>query len=360
MLLLLSRQQVLNNLHLIRSEMVKKRITIKDIAKVANVTPASVSMALKNNPRMGRDTCRKIQHIAEEMGYQPNFLARALVSKKSFTLGITVPNVIDSFYAELLQGIEDGAIEFEYSTIQCSTRNIFEKEKSSINLLRSRGVDGLIIASAESEDLNIERLIDDGFPLVMVNRKLARKPFCDMVDFVVPDNLSGVEMAMEHLYSLGHRRIGVITGLANTSTGKERTEGAKRFLKKNGIKIEPKLFVTGGWNKEVAYNATKKLLTFSDKPTAIFAASDEMAIAAREAILDEGLNIPSDMALVGFDNITPAQYKGIDLSSVGIKTYEMGKTAIKILIEKVEGKTTLMINRVVMKPELFIRKTSVF
>ncbi len=340
--------------------MVKKRITIKDIAKVANVTPASVSMALKNHPRISRDTRKKIQRIAEKMSYQPNFLARALVSKKSFTIGVTVPNVTDSFYAELLQGIEDGTIGFDYHTIQCSTRNNLSKEKLDIDLLRNRGVDGLIIASAESEDPNVERLIDDGFPLVMVNRRLTGKPFCDLTDYVVPDNLLGAEMAMEHLYRLGHRCIGVITGLPNTSTGKERTEGAKRFLGKNGIKIESKLFVNGGWNRKLAYGATNKLLELSDKPTAIFSASDEMALAAREAILEAGLNIPSDMALIGFDNIAPAQYKGIELSSVGVKTYEMGKTATKILIEKVQKRTTPMANKVTMKPELFIRKTCGF
>ncbi len=340
--------------------MAKNRVTIKEIAKVAKVTPATVSMALQDNPRISTDTRKKIQLIAKDLSYHPNYLARALVSKISYTIGVTIPNITDSFYAELLQGLEDGASEFGFNTIQCSTRNILSKEKLDIDLLRSKGVDGFVIASAENEDLNIKRLIDDGFPLVMVNRRLTGKPYCEMADYVVPDNLLGAHIAMEHLYRQGHRRIGVITGLANTSTGKERTQGVKRFLKKNGIKIEPKLFVNGGWNKEIAYNATKKLLKLSDKPTAIFAISDEMAIAAREAILDIGLSIPSDIALIGFDNIIPAQYKGIDLSSVGIKTYEMGKIAIKILIETVERKTSPMTNKVTMKPELYIRQTCGF
>jgi len=340
--------------------MAKNRVTIKDIAKAADVTPATVSMALKDHPRISRDTQKKIQRIAKKMGYQPNFLARALVNKKSFTIGVTVPNVTDSFYAELLQSLEDGASELGFHTIHCSTKNILAKEKSDIDLLRNRGVDGFIIASTENEDPNIKSIIDDDFPLVMVNRRLTGKPYCDIADYVVPDNLLGANMAMEHLYRLGHRRIGVITGLLNTSTGKERTEGAKRFLKTNGIRVESKLFVNGGWNKEIAYSATNKLLKLSDKPTAIFATSDEMALAAREAILDTGLNISSDIALIGFDNITTAQYKGIDLSTVGIKTYEMGKAAIKILIENIERKTSPMINKVTMKPELFIRQTCGF
>jgi LacI family transcriptional regulator len=340
--------------------MAKNRITIKDIAKDANVTPASVSMALKDHPRISKDTRRKIQRIAKKMGYQPNFLARALVSKKSFTIGVTVPHVTDSFYAELLQGIEDGAVEFAYNSIHCSTKNILAKERSSIDLLMNRGVDGLIISSAENEDPYIKGIIDDEFPLVMVNRRLTSKPYCDMVDYVVPDNFSGADMAMEHLYRLGHRRIGVITGLPNTSTGKERTDSARQFLKHNRIKIESKLFVHGGWNKKDAYNATNKLLKLPDKPTAIFSASDEMALAAREAILDAGLDIPSDIALIGFDNIASAKYKGIELSSVGINTYEMGKTAAKIMVEKIENKISPMINKVTMKPELFIRRTCGF
>lgn len=341
----------------LRSGTGKKAVTIKHIAKVANTTPATVSMALRNHPRIGKETCIRIQSIADKMGYQPNLLARALVSKRSYSLGVVVPKVTDAFYAELLQAIEDKALEFNYHTLHFSTKNDLEKEKAGIDLLRSKAVDGLIIASAETEDPNISSIVEDGLPLVLVNRRMIGDLVEDRVDYVVIDNFRGAYMAMKHLYGLGHRRIGVITGMLNTSTGKERTEGARKFLMDMGMEINPNLFINGGWDQEAAYNAGINLLNLSNRPTAIFVESDEMALAVRDAILEIGLSIPTDMSLIGFDDIISARYNGIDMSTVGYDIYKMGEIAVTILTDKIDKRDLQNIKKIQLEPELIVRKT---
>lgn len=338
----------------------KKKVTIRDIARLANVTTATVSMALNDHPRIGKKTREKIQDIAQQISYQPNYAAKTLVNNKSFALGVTLPRVTDSFYAELLQGIEDKAFELGYSIVQSSSKNDPEKEKLGINLLRSRGVDGLVVASTENEDPTIEGLVDDEFPLVLVNRILKKHPQCDRVDYVTYDNYTGVSLAMDHLYKLGHRRIGVINGLQNTSTGKERKEAVLQYLRNIGLPIDQKLFVNGEWDKQTAYQATQKLLQQKPRPTALFSASDEMALMVREAILNAGLKIPTDIALMGFDNIRPTGYRGIDISTVGLKIYEMSQLAAETLIAKIENKKLSMVKRITLKPDLIIRTSCGF
>lgn len=338
----------------------KKKTTIKDIAEMAKVTPATVSMALNNHPRIRKKTRDMIRDIAQQISYQPNYAARSLVNNKSFALGVTLPRVTDSFYAELLQGIEDKAFDLGYSIIQSSTKNDSDKERLSINLLRSRGVDGLVVASTQNEDPTIEELIEDEYPLVLVNRVLKKQPHCDRVDFVTYDNFTGVSLAMDHLCQLGHTRIGVICGLQNTSTGQERKEGVIHYLRQAGLPIDQKLFVSGSWDKQTAYQATQKLLQQKPRPSAIFSTSDEMALMAREAILDVGLEIPSDIALMGFDNIRPTSYRGIEISTVGLKIYEMSQLAAETLIAKIENTNLSMIKRITLKPELIIRQSCGF
>ena len=337
--------------------MKKKRTTIKDIARIAAVSPTAVSMALNDHPRIGKNTRKKIHRIAKKLNYQPNFMARTLVGKRSHTIGLVITNVTDSFYPELAQGIEDKADELGYRIILCSTKNSLEKEKYCIEVLRNRVVDGLIISSTEISGQNIRALVDEKFPFVLVNRRIMNQDMGGAVDYVVADNALGAYMMMEHLYKLGHKRIGIITGLLNASTALERTEAIKKFLKDHGIKLEPSLFANGGYSRELACNAAKKLLRLKPPPTAIFAESDEMALAARDVILESGLKIPEDIALVGFDNIGSTSCKGVEITTVGQKKYEMGSLAVEILVNRIENSTFGMVNTVVLKPEIIIRRS---
>jgi LacI family transcriptional regulator len=335
--------------------MAKKRPTIKDIARIAKVSPTTVSMALHDHPRISTRTRKRILRIAKRENYQPSLVARALVGKGSYSIGLIVSSLTDPFYPELAQAVEENSLQLGYNMILCSTKNDIGVEKYCIDSLRSRGVDGIIISSAQLVDPNVESLIEGDFPTVLVNRRIKNEPLAERVDYVVVDNFLGAHMLMEHLFRLGHDRIGMITGLLNTSTGFERAEGAKRFLGERGLQLDPKLLTDGGYSRELASVAARKLLNLNPRPSAIFAASDEMALAAREAILDLGLHIPQDIALVGFDGIDATGYRRVEITTVAQRRYEMGSMALKILIDRIEKRTPPMTSQVIMKPDMVIR-----
>lgn len=337
--------------------MSKKRPTIKDIAGIAKVSPTAVSMALNDRPRIGHETRKRILRIAKDLNYQPNFVARSLVSKRSHTIGLIITTIMNPFYPELAKGIEDKAMELGYNIILCSTNYDLKLEKYCINTLRSKGVDGIIFSSVEINDPNIKPLIEDHYPFILVNRRIHNRFLNKKADYIALDNFSGGYMAMEHLYKLGHRRIGIIVGSLNTSTAVERTGGAKKLLKDYGLKLEPNLIMECNFSKELAYHATKKFLSMKTPPTAIFAENDYMALGVREALLDSGLKIPENMALVGFDDIASTALRGVEITTVSQKKYEMGALAVKILIDKLKNETPTMVNQIILEPELIIRNS---
>ena len=337
--------------------MVNKKPTIKDIAKAARVSPTAVSMALNDRPRIGPETRKRILRIAKDLHYQPNFVARSLVMKRSHTLGVIITTIMNPFYPELAKGIEDKALESGYNIILCSTNYDLKLERYYIDMLRSKGVDGIVFSSVEVDDPNIRPLVEEHFPFVLVNRRIHNRFLERKIDYIVLDNVSGGYMAMEHLYKLGHRRIGIIAGGLNASTAVERTEGAKKLMKDCGLTFDADLLIESGFSKESAYQVTKRFLGMKNPPTAVFAENDYMALGSREAILDTGLKIPEDMALVGFDDIVTGALRGVEITTVSQKKYEMGALAVKVLIDKIQNGGPSMVHQTILEPELIIRNS---
>jgi LacI family transcriptional regulator len=338
----------------------KRNPTIKDIAAAAGVSTTTVSMALNKRPRIGRETSKRILRIAKELNYHPNFLAKSLVSKRSHTIGLIITSITNPFYPELAKGIEDKAIEFGCNIILCSTNYDLKREKYYIDVLRGKGVDGIIFSSVEINDPYIKPLVEEDFPFILVNRRIHNRQLDKKIDYIVLDNFSGGYLAMEHLFKLGHRRTGIIAGTLNSSTAVERTDGAKALLIDRGQKIDPNLIVEAHFSKDLAYEATKKFLSMKMPPTAILAENDFMALGAREAVLESGLKMPEHVALVGFDDIAVTALKGVEITTVSQKKYEMGSLAVKTLIEKIENRTPLMGNQMFLQPKLVIRNSCGF
>lgn len=334
------------------------RVTIKDIAKAANLSITAVSMALNNRSGVSPQTRQRVLGIAKALDYQPNYAAKALISRRSYTIGLILNSISDPFFPELAKGVEEYATRSGYSLLLCNTNRDLQAEKQAIDMLRSRGVDGIILATVTKDDPNIEPLIRDHFPFVLLNRRSMDRAFENKIDYVVLDNYRGGYRGMKHLYELGHDRIGMITGLRNTSTAILRTKGALQALADCGLKQDPALVEEGSYRRDKAYEAAKKLLALSHPPTAIFAQDDYMAIGVREALLEEGLRIPEDVALVGFDNTEMASFPGIDLTTISQNQYEMGARGAKILIERVEGEAISgMVHQIILEARLVIRKS---
>lgn len=335
----------------------KNGATIKDIAKVANVSATAVSMALNNRPGVGHKTRQKILRIAKKLNYRPNYIARSLISRRTYTIGFILNSITDPFFPELAEGIEKYANQLGYNLLLCNTHRDLQAEKESIDMLRSKGVDGIILATVTKDDPNILPLIDDGFPFVLINRHHMGPAFKNKINCVIFDNYRGGYLGMEHLYRLGHNRIAIITGDVNTSTAVHRTEGSLKALSDYGVKVDQTLIVEGCYQRHNAYEATKKLILTADPPTAYFAHDDNMAIGIRQALLEEGLRIPEDVALIGFDNIELGSYAGIDLTTIRQDNYKMGAAGAKILIEQIEKTSSGVVSQLILEAGLVIRKS---
>jgi len=337
-----------------------QKITIKDIARMANVSHTTVSRALNNKSRIRNETKEKILSIAKELNYQPNFIARSLVMKRSRTLGLVITTVANPFYPELAQGIEGTARGLGYNIILCCTHSDLSIEKQYIDTLRSKGVDGIIFTSAHISDPNIWRLAEERFPIILVNRRTYHPLVKEEVDYVGVDNVFGGFLAVEHLIKLGHKRIGVIGGSSESSAGLERLEGGKKALQTYGLEEKGIYFLEGNFLRESGYQGGKRFLTMVERPTAIFATNDYMALGAYEAILEEGLRVPEDVALVGFNDIEFTAMKGIELTTIGQKKTEMGALSVKTLVEKIEKGKAGPPEEIILEPELIIRRTCGF
>ena len=332
--------------------------TIKDIARMAKVSSTAVSMALNDRPGVSEKNREKIKKIAKGIGYQPNYIAKALISRHSQSIGLIVSTIGDPFYTELASGVEKRANEKGYTMVLCNTNRSMAAEKRFIDMLRARGVDGIILATVEKRDPCVQSLIGEHFPFVLVNRLPMDPSLTNKFDFVVQDNFSGGYQGIEHLYRLGHDRIAIIAGDFKTSTGLTKAEGARKAITDFGLKIDPRLVVDCGFVRSNAFEAAKQLLVGrKNRPTAFFCHDDNMALGVREAILGEGLKIAQDIALVGFDDIDIASLIGIDLTTISHKTSVMGEIGTGILIDKIEGTTHDMVSKIVLEAKLVIRKS---
>ncbi len=334
-----------------------QKSTIKDIAKMARVSPTAVSMALNGRPGVSEKTREKIRKIAKDIGYYPNYVAKTLIGKRSQSIGLIVSNIADPFYTELASGVEKRANEKGYALILCNTNWSLEAERRFIDVLRARGVDGIILATVEKGDTCVQTLVEDRFPFVLVNRLPMVPSLANKLDYVVQDNFSGGYLGVEHLYRLGHDRIAIIGGDLNTSTGLSKADGARKAMNDFGLKIDSRLVVDCEYIRKKAYETARDLLAMKNYPTAFFCHDDNMALGAREAILEKGLRIPEDIALMGFDNIDTASLTGIDLTTIAHNTVDMGEMGTRILIDKIERATHDMVSKVVLEVKLVIRKS---
>jgi LacI family transcriptional regulator len=337
-----------------------KKTTIKDIARKANVSHTTVSRALNDKSRIKSETKEKIILIAKELNYRPDFIARSLVMRRTKTLGLVITTIANPFYTELSQGIESTAISLGYNIILCSTNYDLSAEKKYVDMLQSKGVDGIIFTSAHMGDPNIIRLAEEGFPIILVNRRTYHPTVRDKVDYVGVDNIRGGFLAVEHLIKLGHERIGVIGGSSESSVGFERLEGGKKALAAYGLKVMGDYFLEGDFLRGSGYQGGKRFLAMGMPPTAIFATNDYMALGTYQAIVEEGIRVPEEVALIGFNDIEFTSMKGIELTTIGQKKYEMGALAVRRLVERVEGRKGEPPEEMILEPELIIRKTCGF
>jgi len=336
-----------------------RKPTLKDIAREANVSATTVSLVMRDKepPRISPAIRKKVITIAERFNYRPNYIARCLVKNESRTIGVIIPTLLKPFYSELAQDIIERAQRSGYGIIACSVQGRMDDERGAIDDLIDRGVDGLIICSALRHDRTIYEMIEQGVHIVLANRIVDDDYGAPEVDYVGIDNKRGAFLAVQHLIKLGHGEIALIIGPQDTSTGLNRYLGAMAAFEKNGLKFNPALRMTGDFSRISGRCATLKLLKKNEGFTAIFAANDHMAIGVLEALRENGLQVPKDIAVVGFDDIEMAGLPGVDLTTISQKKATLGRIAVDTLIEKIKGKTEGIVKQVILSPQLIIRRS---
>lgn len=327
--------------------------TIRDVAKRAGVGVATVSRVLNNSGYARPETRERVHRAAAELGFVPSQLARGLVSRSSETIGLVIPDITNPFFPAVTRGVEDGASEAGYTVFLCNTDNDPALEAIDVQKLRERRVDGIIfVGTTDRHDL-VERLLGE-IPVVVADRHVEHAS----IDSVLVDNLAGARAACSHLLDLGHTRIAHLAGNQRTRTAQERCEGYQSALLAAGLPYDERMVAWGDFTYDSGLAMAQVLLGRSPRPTAIFAANDLIAFGAMRAAEDGGLSLPDDLSVVGFDDIPMASVLRPGLTTIRQPAYEMGRLAITMLLERIEGRVTGAGRKHRFQPELVVRSTT--
>ena len=325
--------------------------TIHDVAKLAGVSAVTVSRVLNNSNRVSSTTQARVQRAIEELGYVPSIAARSLRSRQTFTVALIVPDVNNTFWTTIARGVEDAAQGKGYSVFLCNTDENPAKQQSYLDVVISQQVDGVIIAPYDTDADNLEKLRRRNIPVVVVDRDIAGWE----VDTVRGDSVAGARALVRHLIALGHRRIAVVTGPANTSTAIDRVVGYHLALSDAGIAADPALIRFGEFRAGAGEREADTLLRMSHPPTAIFAANNTIAMGVIDAVGRHGLRIPHDIALVSFDDLPHASHLFPFLTVASQPVYDLGVNAAQLLLSRLAADEDLPARQVVLPTRLVVR-----
>jgi DNA-binding LacI/PurR family transcriptional regulator len=334
-----------------------RQTTVKDIANKLSLHYTTVSKALRDHPDISVETKNRVLTLAKELDYHPNSIAKSLKNHSTFTIGIIVPSIKVDFFSAVISGVEEVAYEQGFNTVVCQSNEDHEREVTHISTLISNRVDGVLVSLAQTtkSGAHIRPLQKKGIPLVLFDR------VCEDIeaDKVVVDDYRGAVKAVRHLIQSGYRNIAHIAGPENTSVGRDRCRGYVDELKRNGIAIKQENIIIGGLQENDGVTAFRTFASHAKMPEAIFAVNDPVAIGVYDEIKRCGLNIPQDIALIGFGNIKLSSYLDPPLTTVRQSPYKLGKTAAGMLLRRIENPGSKMEPKTeVIETELILREST--
>jgi LacI family transcriptional regulator len=331
----------------------KSYYTIKDVAKKAGVSIATVSRVFNDSPFVNEETRKRISKIANELNYTPNLLARGLMLKKTDTLGVILPDLYGDFFSEVIKGIDEIARKKGYHILVASTHSHKSEIESILKVMRSGRVDGLIIMSPHIDSNSIRNFLPDNMPAVLLN---CFGDYSTLTSITI-DNFNGAKMMIRHLIKHGHKNIAIIKGVEGNYDAEERLRGYRKALKESSITESPRYLLNGEFTEESGYMAMKKISSIRPRPTAVFASNDSMAIGAIRAAHELGIKIPVDIAIAGFDDVPISKYIKPSLSSVHVPIFDLGRFAANKLIEKIEKGDKMKHEKMVLNTTLMVRES---
>ncbi|KHE71623.1 LacI family DNA-binding transcriptional regulator [Halobacillus sp. BBL2006] len=312
-------------------------VTIKDVAKVANVSISTVSRVLNNSGYTSASTKEKVHKAVDELKFQKNMVATAMIKKQTSTLGLIIPDIKNIFYGELTRAIEDEAHKHGFNVILCNTDNDLSKESEYLNFLLRKGIDGIIFSTPEINDRNVREIIKTrpDLPLIILGSQVKDV----RLDEVLVDNFEGGYQATKHLLELGHQKIGYIGGQPDSYSTVERYKGYQEALEDYKVKLNKNYVKLDEFKINSGYNKGLEMLSRKDRPTAIFAGNDAIAVGIYKAARELGLNVPEQLSVIGFDDSQFAEIVDPELTTIRTPISEMGQKTVELIVQIVkEGK----------------------
>jgi LacI family transcriptional regulator len=333
-----------------------KPVSLRDVAKSAKVSVATVSMVLNENPRISRATQMRVQQVIDRMGYRPNRLAQSLSSRYTRVLAILLPALRhgfgDAYFGELISGICDRAGKLGYKVMLEQAKPDFVKGREHIEIFERRYVDGILALGCNDRHHFLADFEDHRYPLVMVDN------YSDQwnLDHVVCDYRAGAEQVMNYLLQLGHRRIGFINAAPEIRTARDRQEVFEQRLAAAGVQLQAAWLDDGRFTEAGGAVAAQRILEAAPDVTALFAGNDKMALGAMHYCNRKGMRVPADISIIGFDDMQHAAFVNPALTSVHLPLYEVGALACEKLIERIRGRADFVAD--VLPTHLVVREST--
>lgn len=307
-------------------------ITIKDVAREAGVSTATVSRVINGNYPVSDNVRDKVMTTIQKLGYQPNGIARSLKVNKTYMVGMVVPDISNNYFMDIARGIESVLSPLGYSLIFCSTDENTEKELKLLHALNERRVDYVILASSTQDSGKLKRFIDGGMNIIMIDTKLDQL----QTDLVIEDNYNATYKLISYIIGQGHKDIGVINGLMSVSTARERYDGFKQALMDHHVTLDESYVVEGAYNRKTAYEEVKRMLqrNMHNLPTALFPANNDMAEGTMMALKEMRLRVPEDISLVSFGDINLAELIEPRLTIIGQNAVLIGEKAGELMLKR--------------------------
>jgi len=335
----------------------RKQITIKDVAAKAGVSVGTVSRVLSGRGYASDESRRKVLRAVKELGYRPHGLARSLKLQRTDTVGLLITDVVNPFYSLLAAGVLECARKLGYHVIVSATDEEPELEREYLEVLMEERAAGVIAVPTGKNVRCWKEAVELGTEVVLVDREV--NGFAE-ADVVLVDNVKGAQDAVSYLIGLGHRRIGIITGPLETTTGAGRLEGYRRAHQEAGLPIDESLVEVVSFKRESGIHAAQRLLSLPDPPTAFFAGNNALGEAALTVIRERGLSIPADISLIMFDDVPWACHTSPRLTVVNQPTHDLGYIGMEVLdrrLRALEEGTEIARQKTILMPELIVRES---
>jgi LacI family transcriptional regulator len=330
------------------------KVTIKDVARLSGVSPMTVSRVINASERVRPDTRRRVQQAISDLGYVPSRLARGLSRQRTGTLALIVPDVANPFFTLIVRGAEDVARRAGYRVLLCDTRSDLTVEQEVLEEMLAHRVEGIVIAPVDDRSRSdLRRLVKFGVPFVLIDRTV---PGVES-DVVLGDSEGGARRLVEHLLSLGHRRIGFIVESDKVSTARDRRRGYESALATAGISVDTALVANATADPRGGFEGMRRLLELKEPPTAVFTVNNLVALGAIEAVRAEGLEVPDDIALVCFDDIEYASRLYPFLTVMEQPAEAFGTLGTQLLLDRIAGRGAERPRVVVLPAEFVVRKS---